>query len=331
MADEIETTAQLIELAVLRDVVIHELVATRGTARDAHDVDLQPEELHAPGSPNDEVAMSFCTRLEEHQLGVRCRVETYNAYGRFVVDGEAIFDMPAPVSSHQLHIVDEFTEQVGALAVFPYIRAAVASLAAVMSVPASPLPIFRAGDLTVTLDDEPVVEDEPSEPFMHGIAYRTTDDGGQEEIAEFFHDRQTGRIVRIGGEGQSPDVDELLDAWAKVPPPEEFSSEDIVRQHGEASLRQSIEDLREANGDAATDLALAEIDEAAAHIQAEDAFLALNTAVERLDLAIAAARNTDTDARTVGDAGWSDISTALLDAAERVRDGWERVRDVMSS
>lgn len=51
MADEIETTEELIDLAVLRQVVIHELAANRGTPPDALGMDLQPEELHAPGSP----------------------------------------------------------------------------------------------------------------------------------------------------------------------------------------------------------------------------------------------------------------------------------------
>lgn len=328
MADEIETTAQLIDLAVLRQVVVHELVANRSTAADAHEVDLPPEELHAPGSPDDDVAMSLRTRLEDHCLGVRCRIETCNAYGSFVVDGEAIFDLPAPVSSRQSNIVDEFTEQVGVTAVFPYLRAAVASLAAQLSVPASPLPLLRSGAVTLTHDDEPVVEDEPSELFMHGTVTRATDDGGQEDIAEFFLDPHTGTISRIGGEGLTPDLDELLNAWAEPPPPDEISWEWMVRRSGEAAVRESIEALCEADGDAATDLALAEIDEAVAHIEAEDAFLALNTAVEDLDVAIAAARNTGNDRENVGDTG---VSTKLLEAAERVRDGWERATNATSS
>ena len=48
MADEIETTAQLIDLAELRQVVVHELVANRDTKSDLHAPGLPPEELHAP-------------------------------------------------------------------------------------------------------------------------------------------------------------------------------------------------------------------------------------------------------------------------------------------
>lgn len=328
MADEIETTEELIDLAVLRQVVIHELAANRGTPPDALGMDLQPEELHAPGSPDDDVVMSLSTRLEDCSLGVQCRIETCNSYGSFVVDGEAIFDLPAPISSRHPDIVDEFTEQVGVTAVFPYLRAAVASLAAQMSVPASPLPLLRAGAMMLTHDDEPVVEDEPSELFMRGTMTTTTDDGGQEEVAEFFLDPETGVISRFGGEGQTPELDELLNALAELPPPDEISCEWMVREHGEASTRQSIEALREAHGDAATDLALAEIDEVVAHIEAEDAFLALNTAVENLDVVIVAARNTAIDRESVADTG---VSTKLLEAAERVRDGWERVTHATSS
>lgn len=96
---------------------------------DVLDPGLPPEELHAPDSPDDYAAVSFCTRLEGDELGVRCRIETCNAYGHFVVDGEAIFFLPAPVSRDKPEIVHEFTEQVGGLVVFPYVRSAVASLA----------------------------------------------------------------------------------------------------------------------------------------------------------------------------------------------------------
>lgn len=98
MADEIETTAQLIDLAHLRDVVIYELTATRLTAPDQYGVDLPSEELHAPDSPDDDIAMSLRACLEKRCLGVRRRIQTCNAYGDFVVDAEAIFDLPAPVS-----------------------------------------------------------------------------------------------------------------------------------------------------------------------------------------------------------------------------------------
>lgn len=329
MADEIETTAQLIEVAELRRVVIHELTGNRDTSAVVLAPGLPPEELHAPDSPDDDAAVSFCTRLEDDQLGVRCRIETCNAHGCFVVDGEAIFFLPAPVSRDKPETIQEFTEQVGALAVFPYVRSAVASLAAQMSIPTSPLPLLHAGDLTLTQGDEPVAAHEPSQPLMHGTMTRTTDDG-QEEIAEFFVDEETGAITRFGGEGQTPDLDELLNAIAELPPPEEVTAAWMVRQHGEAAVRQSIEALRSVEGDAATDAALAEIDEAVAHIAAEDAFVRLNEAVDLLSVSIEASRKTVDDSDNAGPDG-NDPPMTLLEAAEYVCNSWDRVRAATTS
>jgi hypothetical protein len=331
MADAIETTAQLIDLAELRQVVVHELVANRDKTADLHAMGLPPEELHAPGSPDDDAAVSFCIRLEDNELGVRCRIETCNAYGSFLVDGEAVFYLPAPVSPNKPEIVEEFTEQIGAPAVFPYVRAAVASLAAQLSVPASPLPLLRAGDVALTADEGPVLEEEAPNLFMRGTVSRTAEDGSQEEIAEFFVDPETGAVTRIGGEGQTPNVDELLNALAGLPPPDEMTWEWIVRQHGEETVRQSIEDQRAAQGDEATDIALAEIDAAVAHIAAEDAYIGLNEAIDMLTVEIASTRNTVDIRDGIRDTDERNVPMALLEAAERVRDSWERVTDATTS
>ncbi|ORA56845.1 hypothetical protein BST22_01615 [Mycolicibacterium chubuense] len=254
-------------------------------------------------------------------------METSNAYGSFMVDGEAVFDLPVPVSKRHSDIVFQFVEQVGAPVVFPYIRSTVAALAAQLSVPASPLPILRAGDVILTHDDEPAIEDEPSEFFMHGTLLGTTGDGGQEQIGEFFLDKETGMLARIGGEGQTPDADELLDLIAGFPRPEEVTAEWIVRNHGDAGIRQSLEALRQANGDAVTDQMLAEVDEAVAHIEAEEAFASLQIAIANLDAVIASVRSNYTAAEAVE--GEAD-SSSLLDAAKHVRDSWVRVQNALS-
>lgn len=329
MPDEIETTEQLIALADLAGIVIHEVTAVRTDASGTYSGDLPPEELHAPDSPDDEAALSFGTRLDDTQLGVRCRVEASNAYGSFVVDGEALFDLPAPLSSRQPDIVHEFAEQIGAPVVFPYIRAAVAALAAQLSVPATPLPILH--NLKLVSDDGAADEEEPSELFMHGTVTRTTEDGGQEHVAEFFLDEETGVLTRIGGEELGPDADEfeLLNFIAELPPPEEITAEWIVRNHGEAGIRQSVESFRQTNGDAVTDQMLAEIDEAVGHIEAEQALASLHVAIKNLDAVIASVRSTDTDVDAAeGDAG-ENVSTSLLDAAEHVRDGWLRLHSAL--
>ncbi|MGV0714656.1 hypothetical protein ABQE93_04535 [Mycolicibacterium sp. XJ662] len=329
MPDEIETAEQLIALAVLGDIVIHELSAIRTRTLDPYGIDLPPDELHAPESADDDATLSFATRLDGTQLGVRSRVETSNAYGTFVVDGEALFDLPVPVSAGHTGIVHEFTEQIGAPVVFPYIRTAVAALAAQLAVPASPLPVLRAGDVTLTHDAEIITEDEPSKFFMHGTVTRTTDDGGQEHVAEFFVDEQTGMLTRIGGEGQTPDADEFLNLIAELPPPEEVTAEWIVRNHGDAGIRQSLEALRHTNGDAATDQMLAEVDRAVAHIEAEEAFQSLQNAIENLHAVIASVESTDTAVEVVEDQAGAHVSASLLDAAKHVRDGWLRVHNAL--
>ena len=205
-----------------------------------------------------------------------------------------------------------------------------AALAAQLAVPASPLPVLRAGDVTLKRDDEPAIEDEPSEFFMHGTVTRTTDDGGQEHVAEFFMDEQTGMLTRIGGEGQTPDADDFLNLIAELPRPEEVTAEWIVRNHGDEGIRQSLESLRQANGDAETDQMLAEVDEAVAHIEAEGAFDSLHVAIKSLDAAIATVRSTDTDASAARNDEDADIPAALLHAAKQVRDSWIRVQNALS-
>ncbi|OBA89088.1 hypothetical protein A5633_07955 [Mycolicibacterium elephantis] len=332
MADEIETTAQLVDRAVLREIVVHEIVAYRSSASDDHEMGLPPEELHAPGCPEDEAALSIRTHSGRDLLGVRCRIETCNAYASFAVDAEVIFDIPGLLSVRYPQIIGEFTEQVGVTTVFPYLRAAVASLAALLSVPASPLPLLGVDALTFTDDDGvPDVEDQVSEHFMRGVVTRTTEEGNQEEVAEFFLDGETGTITRIGGEGNTPDLDELLNAIADLPPADEMTWEWMIRRSSHAAVRQAFETLREDYGDAATDLALAEIDEAAASIEAAEAFESLNAAIGDLDIAITAAQKPDTQGASARAARGRAAPQALLDAAERVRDSWERMRSATSN
>ena len=153
MADEIETLDELVERAELREVVIRELVANRLNGQDPDAVGVPAEELHAPGSPDDFGALDFSTRLADDQLVVRCRIQTRNAYGSFQADAEVLFELPAPISIRNLDIVSPFVEKIGAPAVFPYLRTAVASLAAQLSVPAAPLPLLRPGDVALGIEE----------------------------------------------------------------------------------------------------------------------------------------------------------------------------------
>ncbi|BBZ55236.1 hypothetical protein [Mycolicibacterium phocaicum] len=328
MGDAIETTAQLIELADLLEVVFHELVASRVTEATARELTLRSEELHAPGDPECEAEVSFRTRVEDHSLAVGGRVETCNAYGSFVVDCEAVFAVPVPVSRNKPEIVREFVEQVGALVVFPYVRAAVASLASQISVPAPPLPLLRVGDVVLRPDEEPIVEEPPSDFYMRGTMSETSDDGSQVQLAEFFLDDDTGLVSRFGGEGETADLDELLNGIAALPHPDEITAKWMVHQYGEESARQSMEALRAAQGDAATDAALAEIDQAVAEIEAEDALVALNEAVEHLSDVLAVTRQFAGGNEAGEDVDAQRLPAALLAAAENVVDSWARINSM---
>jgi|GEM_PF-5496771 len=323
MPDHIETLTQLVEHAELREIVIHELMANRESPDQDHETGLPPEELHAPGSSDEIADMRFTTHLTDDELSVRCRMMACNAYGVFGVDGEVTFSLTAPVSPSATDIVQEFAERIGAFAAYPYLRAAIASLAAQLAVAATPLPLLRAGDISLTTDEEVIDTDQGMHPIDFTVS--TTADDGAEPI-EGFLDPATGTVVRIGGEEQTPELDQLLDSWATIPPAGELTWDWMVRQHGEDGVRGGVEELRSTNGDAATDAMLTQIDQAVARIAAE----ALNAAVQSLDSEVTSAASI-VNGSDIADHDRPldrDVLLTLLSAAERVIDRWN---DVMSS
>lgn len=220
MEDEIGSAAELFEVAELRDVVMHQLVAVRETEPDPEALGLPPEVLHAPGSPDESVAMELRTCVGGLELRVRVAVRTRNEYAVFCVDAEAVFALPAPIASSGQDIVEEFIEQIGGPAVFPYIRTAVAALAAQLSVPAAPLPLLHAVDMELATDeltphhddDEHLhahPEDGDEDRYVHGTyAEQSVITLGQDNQlvkthheADFMIDTQTQQLVQIGGEG----------------------------------------------------------------------------------------------------------------------------------
>ena len=303
MADDIETAAQLIALAELRDVVIDELAACRNTPPDGEGFAPPGDALSAPGAGNDDAALSFGIRLQDNEIAVRCQVQTGNAYASFQVGGQAVFSLPAPISPSGPEVVQQFTEQVGAPTLFPYLRAAVASLAAQMSIPAVPLPLLQAGDLVLTLDDDQVEADPPpTGPLASGTFTRTNEDGTTEHLGEFFIDAQTGSVVRVGGEGETPDVDEFLNAIAALPPPGEMTAEWMVRTNGQEWARETIEFARSTEGDATADAMLVELEAALVRIAAEDAAAELGQILEGLAKQIATTRHAMDNGADAGDA-----------------------------
>lgn len=317
MADEIETLDELIERAELRDVVIHNVVASRETGPDPDALDLPPDELHAPESPDEPAALQLATRRHDHQLELDCQVETRNAFGRFRVKAEAFFSLPAPVSTRNDDIVRQFVEQVGAPALYPYIRATVASLAAQLSVPAAPLPLLRPGDVTLGIE-EPAAPQAPDGVAMQGTVEITGEDGTTKQILEFFYDADTGEIVRLGDDDVSPEVHALLDSWAEIGPLQEMTAEWLVRNHGEEYAREFAEQIRATEGEAAGEAAMAEIDEAVQTLAMEAAATNLGEALEALHTTIAATKERVDSPVSEKGIDEREALTALLTAAERV-------------
>lgn len=299
MGDEIHTTAELKEQAQLREVVILRVAADRAGASPLT-LDCPPEELHAPESTEDFAAVELGTRLSDTELVVTLAVHTCNAYAGFHADVEAIFDLPAPIALSKEAIVEEFTRTVGATTVFPYIRAAVASLAGQLSVLASPLPLLPAGgmELLTAEASRPAV---PDGVLTSGTYTRTNDEGTTEELGEFFIDAQTGNLVRIGGEGEEPDIDALLSAlaafssgpWVQIASANEETWRGLISEHGIDEVRAMAESIRPTEGDDAADGALARIEAAADNIALEESVGALNEAANALAEAVAAAESDD--------------------------------------
>jgi hypothetical protein len=436
MDDEISSADELFKAAELREVVVHQLVANREPGPDPEVLGLPPEKLHAPGSADDSAAAEFCTSVGGRELSVRIAVTTRNGYAAFHVDVEAVFALPAPITTGSQDIVQEFMEQVGGPTVFPYIRTAVASLAAQMSVPALPLPLLNSvemelatdqsaphddyadhlplhpeqgdedrfvhgqvamqtaviidglgtatrtdevadflidtrtqqlvqmgGEGTIAVDQidfiaevlqiDPAVfwpdlreegdsateasgdarlDEDPCEPsvpegvLMSGTMTRTADDGTVEVLGEFFVDAETGALIRMGGEGLTPDADELLDSWAELASDgpwvelahaDELTWQSVIRDHGFDAARQSIEDIRSREGDAIANAALDRMESALRQNAIEDAVLSLNDAMNQLAAEAIATKE-------VGD----DLPAALVAAVERAVARWDDFKEV---
>lgn len=330
MDDEIESAGELIERAQLREVVILRTTADRRDSVPA-EPELLPEELRAPDSSDEFATIQLGTQLIDTELIVKLEVQTCNAYAGFQVDAEAIFTLPAPVALGKEAIVQEFTEKIGATTVFPYARAAVASLAAQVSVPASPLPLLPAAGMELLNEDEPSAPAVPDGVLMAGTYSRTAEDGTAEQLGEFFIDAETGNLIRFGGEGETSGIDDLLNAWEElaadgpwvpIASADEETWQGLIREHGIEEVRALAESIRENEGDEAADGALARIETAARNISLEGRIRALIEAVTALDEAVTASTN-------VADPGIPGAApTKLLNAAAVVVNQFAEFRDL---
>lgn len=113
--------------------------------------------------PTRHVSLSVKARVEDAELGVRCRIATFTFEGVFAVDGEAVFSLREPPSSISPDIQRDFVERVGMMVLYPYLRSAAAGCAAQMCLQAPNFPLLRPGDLTLTPESPKEFGDEP--PF----------------------------------------------------------------------------------------------------------------------------------------------------------------------
>lgn len=323
MDDEIESVAELIERAQLHEVVILRVAADRRGSRSMR-TDSLPEELHAPDSVEESAAVNLATRLSATTLVVTLEAHACNAYADFQVDAQAVFVLPAPVALGKEAIVHDFTEKIGAITVFPYIRAAVASLAGQLSVPASPLPLLHSGGMELHSEGEPSGPPVPDGVLAQGTYSRIAEDGTTEQLGDFFIDAETGNLLRFGAEGEHADIEEMLKIlaeeaaggpWVPIAAADDEALQQLIRDRGLQEVRSVAESMRGDEGDEAADAMLARIETADWNIRLEEAVLALNAAMNDLDKAVSVTAADGDDA-------------VLRDAAADVFARWAEYRDL---
>jgi len=157
--DEVCTLQELVDRVEFDNVVIHHLEGTRnnqGAREAAETLNPSPTEL-VDERRNDLVSFNATARLDEFELGVRCEIVANNDHGTFAVDGEVIFSMSEPIDDLDPALMREFTERIGVMALYPYLRSASAACAAQLALPAPCIPLLRAGDLQLEEAGEPQV------------------------------------------------------------------------------------------------------------------------------------------------------------------------------
>ena len=235
--DEIVSAAELCALADLGEVLVHQLAAARQAGNTSEINGFPPELLYAAASPDEPADVEIRTRVGGRELSVRMVVKTRNAFAFFEVDVEAVFALPAPIALDRQEIVEEFTEHIGGPVLFPYVRAAVASLAGQLSVPASPLPLLHCivdmellTDQRVSPSEDPnAVSPHPDDDDRH-VAGQVVQQvvvtigglGGMtrtESVCDYMIDTLTNQLIQIGGEGelQASDVDFIAEMLSLSP------------------------------------------------------------------------------------------------------------------
>ncbi|MGH3439747.1 MAG: hypothetical protein ACRDRN_25255 [Sciscionella sp.] len=181
MAEQITDLDALVDLTEIRDVVYHMVSADRAGSDWPESPDEPDESVDAdedfhssPAEPDNDVesdapepGMTVMIRWDDEELGIRCKTffagGSVGAAAVYGVDVEAMFSLARPVSIPP-QIMQEFIERVGLMALWPYVRSAVASGAAQLSLPAPPLRLLRPKDIIVPIHEiaEPAPEEKDS-------------------------------------------------------------------------------------------------------------------------------------------------------------------------
>lgn len=146
----VSTPKQLVDMTELVDVVFHEVAGRRSNE---HSGEPEPFLIRA------------MYRQEENELGIRFQVTVGGYGGIYTADAEAIFALEKPAeidpSTRQ-----EFIERVAMMAVYPYLRAAIADIATRLSLRRPVLSLLRPGDLKLQegSEEEPVDENPTENP-----------------------------------------------------------------------------------------------------------------------------------------------------------------------
>ena len=123
---------ELLEVAELVDIITFELRGKRVT----HDGDI-PEPVPA-----------VAVRLSDEALETRLRLDVWTEDARIFADVAAVYALSEPVHLEG-HVVQEFVERAGIMAVYPFVREAIFSTASRLGVKPPVLGLLRAGQFRI--------------------------------------------------------------------------------------------------------------------------------------------------------------------------------------
>lgn len=151
--DTQEALVQLVQDTTLQSIQFHELHA-------AHKLDI------APGTDLEEdprFEMHMQTRVDDGEIGVRVDLLVHTALGDIQVIAAADYINEGPKPSEEVE--QRFATEVGVMALFPYLRQAVADLTQRVFGTSLLMPLIKREDLTSTKVDEgtPSALEAPSE------------------------------------------------------------------------------------------------------------------------------------------------------------------------